>query len=50
MISYVEHRSMWKGISKNIVNFPSKMNAKVYNDMLNYMYMYSDPAKTELNR
>ena len=48
VISYVEHRSIWKGISKNIVNFPSKMDAKVYNDMLSYLY--SDAAKTELGR
>ena len=30
-----------KGISKNIVNFPSKMDDKVYNDLLNYLS--SDP-------
>ena len=30
-----------KVISKNIVNFPSKMDAEMYNDLLNYLS--SDP-------
>ena len=47
MIGYVVHRSIWKDIFKNIVNFPSKMDAKVYNDILNYLS--SDPEKNTQN-
>ena len=32
MIGYVVYRSIWKGISKNSVNLPSKMDAKELHD------------------